>query len=178
MKHTIFLFLLFLPLLAFSQKKSPAKKDLPKTALNVPKQQYSFRDFEYSFFPESKYAMYTSVMAVDSATKVIAPKVDSVGHIWQSRVKKEGDRLTVQNLADLSTPFYSEAVKFVGVSNDGANTLIYEAKTQAREMVAVNPLLGYVIVGFKFCDKKAKSDSDCDLQFHYFGNVPFRKYAP
>ena len=181
MKKYIFQILFFLALIpaAFSQQPQPATQPKTGNTATQPPATYQPRDFNYTFVPEGVYSRFASIHLIDSASQKMTVKQDSSSGTLLVIVEKDGDQLTLRGLIDPTAVHYREKVRYLGVTNDGSGTMIYKALTDGQETIYINPVLGYVVVGFKTCDKKyARTDKDCDTNYHYFGNVPARKYMP
>lgn len=177
---SIFLFLT-LSLAAFGQSVSNSKSGDPFIDIkNAPRQTpdefaYQPKDFNYTFYPASSYNRFATVHKTDTATQIDSIVPDStVNQKLQVIVEKTGDVLTVRGVADPTAIYYRENIKFAGFTKDGTQTIVYMANTKDTEVVYVNPSLGYVVIGFKTCD--SRYTKDCDLNYHYFGIVPPRKF--
>lgn len=173
MKFYLLPFLIFLSLALSAQTKPDTTAALaPAAKTPAP----TLRDFNYSFYPYDLYQRYSSVKQIDTLTRAFKTAIDTSQQQIQVAVEKTDDLLIVKGLADPTLVFYRANVKFVGVTNDGKNTLIYQALTKDREYIYVNPVLGYVIVAFSInCIAPGHRPGDCDETFHYFGNVQRRK---
>lgn len=180
MKHyfSFTLILLFALATAYGQNASKPAAPAPSTQPVKPAA-YQPRDYNYTFYPDGNYKRYGTVHTIDSASQKMTIKTDSTVQGMQVVVEKEGDNLVLRGLADPTAIHYRESVKYIGITTDGTNTLVYRANSKDQETIFVNPILGYVVIGFKICDKKyATKESDCDANFHYFGNIAARKYMP
>ena len=181
-KYLLFnLFFLALVTAAFAQKPEPAVQPKPAGSQTQPpaKPSYQPRDFNYTFVPDGVYSRFATVHLIDSASQKMTVKQDSSSGTLPVIVEKDGDQLTLRGLTDPTAIHYREKVRYQGVTNDGSGTLVYKALTDGQETIYINPVLGYVVIGFKTCDKRyARTDKDCDANYHYFGNVPGRKYMP
>lgn len=129
-------------------------------------------DFNYSFFPQPKYAQESRVQTLDSVTQKVLWKQDSTGTQLAVMVSKQGDELTLSDLYTTSLNRWHGKVKFLGL--DGNLSLVYESQNEKKEIVVVNPVLGFVVIIFRNCEgnKFAKVVTDCDSVQHHFGSVP------
>lgn len=134
-------------------------------------------DFNYSFTPSPKYAKETKVQILDTLTQKVGWKRDSVGSGLAITVQKQGPELLISNLFNPSNAVYQEKVKFVGL--DEAGSLIYDALSDEKERVFVNPTMGFVVVVYMNCEqsKFAKKREECDTVTHLFGTCP-KRYKP
>ena len=181
MKKSIFQILFFLALIpaAFSQQPQPATQPKPGNTATQTPPAYQPRDFNYTFVPDGVYSRYATVHTIDSASQKMTVKQDSASTGLQIIVEKDGDQLTLRGLTDPTAIHYREKMKYQGVTSDGTGTLVYRANTDNKETIYINPVQGFVVIGFKTCDKKyARAEKDCDANYHYFGNVPVKKFMP
>ena len=181
MKKYLFFNLFFLALItaAFSQQTQPVTQQKTGNTSTNNKTTYQPRDFNYTFVPDGVYSRFATVHLIDSASQKMTVKQDSSSGTLPVIVEKDGDQLTLRGLTDPTAIHYREKMRFQGVTNDGSGTLVYKALTDGQGTIYINPVLGYVVIGFKTCDKRyARTDKDCDANYHYFGNVPGRKYMP
>lgn len=163
---------------AFSQQQQPSPPK-PADAAQPFKETYKVRDFNYEFVPLAAYSNYSTVHTIDSASQKMIVKRDSAILVLQVIVEKDGDQLTLRGMTDPTAIHYREKIKYQGLSNDGSGTLIYQANTNGKETLYINPVVGYVVIGFNVCDQKyARTIADCDANYHYFGNVTPKKYMP
>lgn len=148
-------------------------KPAPKPAF-----QPTAHDYEYTFYPMAKYQEYQRTHAIDSATMNLKIKIDTMANTMPVKVDNRDGVITIRNLSN-SLTVYRQEVDFVGLSGDGTNTLVYTARTQGKETVAINPTFGFAIIIFKSCTLKIKgTEDDCDYRIFYFGDIPNRTYAP
>ena len=176
----IFFLLAFLPFLAFAQPTQTTQQPPTPQATQVApaqKPQFMYRDFDFGFYPDSQHRVYRSTMVVDSTRRVTA-KIDTSQDEILASIEKRGSLFVINNIRDITNPFYKTEVKFTGLTNDNLRNLVYESKDQqTKQVIIVNPILGFVIVGFQKCENQ-KRGGDCDLEYHYFGRVPFKLYLP
>lgn len=109
-------------------------------------------DFNYQFYPASAYAQYT----------VKSDRVDTIGSVVRVAVDKSGNRLTLQNLDNMSRPVYFSDVTYIG--HNGV-ALVYLSSSQSKDVVLVSPLFGWAIVVFEHADKRGYTA-------HVFGKSP------
>lgn len=109
-------------------------------------------DFNFQFYPASTYAQHT----------VKPGRVDTVGNVVRVAVDKTGNRLTLQNLDDMSRPIYFSDVNYIG--HNGV-ALAYLSTTQSKDVLLVSPLFGWAIVVFEHADKQGYTA-------HCFGKCP------
>lgn len=130
-------------------------------------------DYDYTFYPEPHYTKHTRSRGIDTTSQAVVWKTDSIGAEVAVKVEKRGDRLTLSNLRNSSNNLYSERVLYIGI--DQNQCLMYEAQTAAKEIVTINPVLGFVLVtftdctGFKF--KTKENPGDCDRIMYCFGQL-------
>lgn len=174
MKNKILLFFLACSLAALAQ---PGQSPEPDTTNAVErKPAVVLRDFNYTFLPDGLYQKYSSVKRLDTLTRAFKMVIDTLEDRIQTVVEKSGDQIVIRELANPTAVLYRENVKYVGVTSDGRNTLIYQAQTNDKELIFVNPVLGFVIIAFTTnCILPGRRPGDCDETFHYFGNIERKK---
>lgn len=130
-------------------------------------------DFNFEFYPVSRYLRITKQAGFDSLTQTFKILRDTAKSNTLVSVFKEGDLLTIKNLQSVSSPVYSARIEFLGLSRDGKGSLIYRAKTRERETIVINPVYGWVLLFFEVnCGTFGRKPNDCDSYTYYFGLKP------
>lgn len=129
------------------------------------------RDFNYTFYPTDKYQRFGRFNILDTVSNTTRIMQDSSTKSIQVVVEKQGDEITIRGVADPTLVHYRSNIKFVGTTSDGRYTLIYKSTGKDGETIFINPVIGFVVVGFNVCD-----GGRCNQNFHYFGNCPAKLY--
>ena len=148
---------------------TPAAQQIQPTA----KADFVPRDFNYTFYPTDKYQRFGRFNILDTVSNTTRIMQDSSTKTTQVVIEKQGDELTIRGVADPTLVLYRTNVKFVGITSDGRYSLIYKSTSKDEETIFVNPVIGFVVVGFNVCDSDGKR---CNQNFHYFGNAPAKLY--
>ena len=174
MKQIILIFLLSAGALS-AQTVQVGAAAQPQPSVQPKQGQATFqpRDFNYSFYPTDKYQRFGKFNVVDTTTNTVRIMQDSSSKTVQVVVEKQGDQFTIRGVSDPTAVFYRESVKFVGTTSDANQALIYRANSKDQETLFVNPITGFVVIGFNICDPEKKR---CNLNFHYFGQATARQY--
>lgn len=147
-----YLLLLFLPFTLSAQVENQPK---PK-------------DFNYTFFSEGYTSLNVSYK-LDSLTQKFVAHTDSTTNKSQFIVSKEKNRLSISSIDPAGPDSYSEIVTFTGVTPDGF--MVYTGPKN-NPVIAVNPLMGHVVVSFRDCTgPQAKGRDNCAMINHYFGGA-------
>jgi len=90
-------------------------------------------------------------------------------------IEKNDGKLTIFNTTDLTSTHYESKVKFVGVSQDALQALVYQA--EKGETIVTNPIAGFTMIIFSSNCEEASAippgqQPRCETSTHYFGNFP------
>lgn len=138
-------------------------------------------DFNFSFYPGTKYTILETINTLDTVKKQIVPKTDTVTRNVPVFVEKINGRFSVRMIANISQTVYDMNVEFVGTHDRG--NMVYKAKTDAGENIFVNPLNGFVEIVFQRCfDVPQEGGAGlvkkyCNQTRHIFGNIAAPKPA-
>lgn len=142
---------------------------------------FSQNDLNFRFYPSDNYLRYKTYQAVtDTVTKATAWKNDSTLIRVRGVVEKNGADFKIYSTTDLTATHYETKVKFVGVTTDGAQCLVYTGSQ--GETILCNPIKGFVIIRISTnCEDPTKIPANavprCDVVWHVFGD-PFPGYRP
>ena len=133
-----------------------------------PKTQPKPKDYNYTFFSEG-YTLLSVTYKLDSLTQKFVQHVDSTGNKTSFIISKDKNRFMITSIDPAGPDSYSEIVTFTGVSNDG---LLVYVGPKNNPVIAVNPLLGHVVISFRDCTgPQAKGRDNCEMINHYFGGA-------
>jgi len=126
------------------------------------------KDYNFTFFSQG-YTLLNITYKLDSVSQKFLQHTDSTGNASQFIISKDKNRLSISSIDPAGPDSYSELVNFTGATPDGY--LVYTGPKN-NPVLAVNPLLGYVVISFKDCTgPQAKGRGNCELVNHYFGGA-------
>ena len=125
---------------------------------------------------------YTQIIhrrVLDTITQVLSWKTDTVRPQQQPifTIRKAGNEITFGNALRTSEVNYQQRIRFDYVNKAGT-TVVYQAVTQEKEMIYINPLQGWAIIIYKACAGPGMRQGDCDIAAHFFGPAPLRTSPP
>lgn len=132
-------------------------------------------DFNYSFYPASKYTLFQTTNTRDTVTNQFVAKTDTTTKYVAVFVEKTNGRFSIRSLDNISLTLYDMNVEFVGVDERG--NMVYKAKTESAETIFVAPLAGVVEIVFPQCFDEPQPGGGglvkkhCNTIRHIFGNI-------
>lgn len=129
-------------------------------------------DFNFEFFPASKYMKIDSRVYRDTVTKEMKTRNDTTNATVNIVVRKTDRTFTVTKLANVSDVLYHSEINFVGFDQSG--NMAY--KSANGESIFVNPMRGTVEIVFQECfDEPQPNDpglvkKHCNTTRHLLGN--------